>query len=139
MASPVGVPIEPATPEPSRRGNRLSLGFRLARGLIRFLWNRGYTPQSVVRLIGPLGPRPVNAYVTRRFLIGPAVEDTPPTTSEAGLETSAAIADRIDEGKLILPKKDVSDYLVSSESPYSMPNLSIVPLLLLVSSMCATG
>ena len=111
LASPVGVPGEPATPEPPRR-NQLSFGWRLVRNFIRVLWNRGYTPQSVVRLIGPLGPRPVNAYVTRRFLIGPAVDETSPTTSEAGLETSAAIADRIDQGKLILPKKDVAEYLV---------------------------
>ena len=61
-----------------------------------------------------MGPRPVTSYVTRRFMTGPAVEEeTPPTTSEAGLETSAAIADRIDQGRLVLPKKDVADYLVN--------------------------
>jgi hypothetical protein len=109
LASPVGVPKEPDTPEPPRRR---SLGMRLARDFVQFLWNRGYTPLSVVRLIGPFGPRPVTAYVTRRFLIGPAVEDTPPAASEIGLETSAALADQIDQGKIKLPKDDVAQYLV---------------------------
>ena len=108
------MPDEPATPEPSRRG-QLSLGWRLARSLIGFIWNRGYTPLSIVRLIGPMGPRPVNAYVTRRFLVGPAVEDTPPTTSEAGLETSAALSEQIDRGNVKLPKTDVAQYLVSAK------------------------
>ncbi len=114
LASPVGVPNEPDMPEPPRR-QRISFGWRLVRNFVVFLWNRGYTPQSVVRLIGPIGPRPVTAYVTRRFLIGPAIEDTPPetqTTSEAGLETSAALVDQIDKGKLKLPKQDVAQYLV---------------------------
>ncbi|CAF2732566.1 unnamed protein product [Rotaria sp. Silwood2] len=110
LASPVGVPKEPDTPEPPLR-HRLSVGWRLMRNFIIFLWNRGYTPQSIVRLIGPIGPRPVTAYVTRRFLIGPAAEDTPSTASEAGLETSAAIADQIDKGTLKLPKDDVAQYL----------------------------
>ncbi|CAF3339866.1 unnamed protein product [Rotaria sp. Silwood1] len=110
LASPVGVPKETDTPEPPRR-HQLSLGWRLIRNFVVFLWNRGYTPQSIVRLIGPIGPRPVTAYVTRRFLIGPAAEDTPSTASEAGLETSAAIADQIDKGTLKLPKDDVAQYL----------------------------
>jgi len=111
LASPVGVPKESEVPDPPRL-NRISLGWRLVRNFVLFLWNRGYTPQSVVRLIGPFGPRPVTAYVTRRFLIGPAIEETPSTTSEAGLETSAALADQIDQGKLKLPKTDVAQYLV---------------------------
>ncbi|CAF0885652.1 unnamed protein product [Rotaria sordida] len=110
LASPVGVPKEPETPEPPRR-HRLSLGWRLMRNFVIFLWNRGYTPQSIVRLIGPIGPRPVTAYVTRRFLVGPAAEDTPSTASEAGLETSVALADQIDKGTLKLPKNDVAQYL----------------------------
>jgi pimeloyl-ACP methyl ester carboxylesterase len=110
LASPVGVPKEPEVVEAP--GRRASFGWRLARELILFLWNRGYTPLSVVRLIGPMGPRPVTAYVTRRFLIGPAVNgDTSPATSEAGLETSAALADQIDKGRIKLPKTDVAQYL----------------------------
>ena len=114
LASPVGVPKEPEMVEPLGR-HRTSLGWRLARNLVLFLWNRGYTPLSVVRLIGPIGPRPVTAYVTRRFLIGPAIEEeTPAATTKAGLETSAALADQIDRGKLKLPKQDVAQYLVCS-------------------------
>jgi hypothetical protein len=111
LASPVGVPIEPDTVEPLGR-NRTSFGWRVARNLFLFLWNRGYSPLSIVRLIGPMGPRPVTAYVTRRFLTGPAVEETPSTAGEAGLETSAALADQIDKGRLKLPKQDVAQYLV---------------------------
>ncbi|CAF1425289.1 unnamed protein product [Adineta steineri] len=110
LASPVGVPKETPGAEPPGR-QRTGIGFRLIRNLMLFLWNRGCTPLSVVRLIGPMGPRPVNAYVTRRFQVGPAVEDTPPATSEAGLETSVALADQIDKGKLKLPKEDVAKYL----------------------------
>lgn len=111
LASPVGVPEEPETAEPPGR-RRTSMGWRLARNLVLFLWNRGYTPLSVVRMIGPMGPRPVTAYVTHRFLVGPAVEETPPATSEAGLETSVALANQIDRGRLKLPKQDVAEYLV---------------------------
>ena len=123
LASPVGVPTEPANAEPIGGRRATSFGWRLARNLILFLWNRGYTPLSVVRLIGPVGPRPVTSYVTRRFLIGPAVEETPPATtetgretaaatSETGLEASAALADQIDKGRVKLPKNDVAQYLV---------------------------
>jgi hypothetical protein len=111
MASPVGVPKETDAAEKPGRGST-SITWRLARNLLLFLWNRGYTPLSIVRLIGPMGPRPVNAYVTRRFLIGPAIEDPSPAPSEAGFETSAALADQIDKGKLKLPKGEVSQYLV---------------------------
>lgn len=111
LASPVGVPVEPETDESSLR-RRTSWKWRLARSVVLFLWNRGYTPLSVVRLIGPIGPRPVTAYVTHRFLIGPAVVETPPATSEAGLETSAALANQIDRGRVKLPKQDVAEYLV---------------------------
>lgn len=111
LASPVGVPVEPPV-EKEGRASRLPLGWRIARRFIKFLWHRGYTPQSVVRLIGPWGPKPVTGYVTRRFLIGPAAdEEATPTTAEAGLETSAAIAERIDQGRLKLPKRDVAEYL----------------------------
>jgi len=109
-ASPVGVPNEPEIPD-APRAHRLSFGWRMIRSTVVFMWNRGYTPQSIVRLIGPFGPRPVNAYVTRRFLIGPAIEESPPATNEGGLETSAALADQIDRGKLKLPKTDVAQYL----------------------------
>ena len=126
LASPVGVPNEPATLEPSRRG-RISLGWRLARGLIGFIWNRGYTPLSIVRLIGPMGPRPVNAYVTQRFLVGPAVEETPPMTSEAGLETSAALSEQIDRGNVKLPKTDVAKYLVSANLMLTSSRVIFVP------------
>ena len=114
LASPVGVPIEPPV-ERENRASRLPLGWRLVRRLVKVLWNRGYTPQSVVRLIGPWGPKPVTGYVTRRFLIGPAANDeAASTTAEAGLETSAALADRIDQGRLKLPKRDVAEYLVNA-------------------------
>jgi hypothetical protein len=112
LASPVGVPKEPDTPLPSRRYFHSSLTWRLGRDLTIFLWKRGYTPQSGVRFMGPLGPLPVNIYVTRRFSIQPGIEDTSPATDEAGLETSAALADQIDKGKLKLPKQDLAQYLV---------------------------
>ncbi|CAF3197414.1 unnamed protein product [Rotaria socialis] len=121
LASPVGVPNEPDTPEPPRR-HRLSVGWRILRTFVVFMWNRGYTPQSIVRLIGPVGPKPVTAYVTRRFFMGPAVEEKPTTdneatyetsaaTSDAGLETSTALAEQIEKGTLKLPKDDVAQYL----------------------------
>ena len=112
LASPVGVPEEPEAVKPLGGRHRASVGWRLARNVVSFLWNRGYTPLSIVRLIGPMGPRPVTAYVTHRFLTGPAVEETPPATSEAGLETSVALANQIDRGRLKLPKQDVAEYLV---------------------------
>jgi len=112
LASPVGVPNEPDTPEPPRRYRAPSLSWHLARILVRFVWNLGYTPQSVVRLIGPIGPRPVTIYVTRRFSTGLPIEHTSSAANEAGLETSAAFADQIDKGKLKLPKQDVAQYLV---------------------------
>lgn len=114
LASPVGVPTEADTKDHSSTPRRRQLPWtlRFARSFIQFLWNRGYTPQSVVRLLGPMGPRPVRQYVMRRFFMGPAVEDTPSNTTEAGLETSAAIADQIDRGRIKLPKDDVADYLV---------------------------
>jgi len=111
LASPVGVPKEPQTPEPPNRP-RMSLGFRIIRRFLVFLWNRGYTPLSIVRLIGPAGPRPVTGYVTRRFVTGPAIDDAPPAASETGLETSTALADQIDKGKLKLPKQELAQYLV---------------------------
>jgi hypothetical protein len=120
LASPVGVPTEPADAEPPGGRRSTSFGWRLARNLILFLWNRGYTPLSVVRLIGPVGPRPVTAYVTRRFLIGPASEETQSATSEAGLETSAALADQIDKGTVKLPKNDVAQYLVCYIKSYTL-------------------
>jgi hypothetical protein len=112
LASPVGVPNEPTPKEPSS-GNRRSFGWRMARGVFEFLWNRGYTPLSVVRLIGPLGPRPVTAYVTRRFYMGPAIDESPAMAADAGLETSEALVDQIDKQQLKLPKRDVAEYLVS--------------------------
>ena len=115
LASPVGVPKEPEKAEAPGSRHASSFGMRKIRNVILFLWNRGYTPLSIVRLIGPMGPRPVTAYVTRRFLTGPAVEDTPAATSEAGLETTAALADQIDKGRLKLPKSDVANYLVRSQ------------------------
>src|ERR1700722_13382816 len=83
LVSPVGVPREPLIPN-APRGTRAPFIWRLT----RFMWSRGYTPQSIVRLIGPMGSRPVTTYVTRRYFLGPAVE-APPPASEAGLETSA--------------------------------------------------
>jgi len=112
LASPVGVPKEPDIPPSPRRYHQFSVTWRAARSLILFLWNRGYTPQYAVRFIGPLGPRPVTAYVKGRFLMGPAIEDAPPAANETGLEASAALADQIDKGKLKLPKQDLAQYVV---------------------------
>jgi hypothetical protein len=58
--------------------------------------------------------------VTRRFLIGPASEETQSATSEAGLETSAALADQIDKGTVKLPKNDVAQYLVCYIKSYTL-------------------
>ncbi len=112
LASPIGVPKEPDTPQPSRRYLHSSLTWRLGRDLSVFLWKHGYPPQSGVRFMGPLGPLPVSIYVTRRFSIQPAIENTSAATSEAGLETLAALANQIDKGKLKLPKQELAQYLV---------------------------
>jgi hypothetical protein len=112
LASPVGVPKAPDIEPPPRHYHHFSRTWRTARSLVLFLWNRGYTPQSAVRFIGPLGPLPVNIYVTRRFLFQPAIEDTSPATDEVGLETSAALADQIDKGKVKLSKRDLAQYVV---------------------------
>ena len=111
LASPVGVPQEPDTPESYNR-RRLSFGWRLVRNLVVLLWNAGYTPLSFVRFLGPIGRQPVTAFVNRRFLIGPAVEDTQSMTGDDVLGASAALADQIDKRQLKLPKSDVAEYLV---------------------------
>ncbi|CAF1599673.1 unnamed protein product, partial [Didymodactylos carnosus] len=76
------------------RFSHMPLRFRLIRQLIRALWIYGYTPQSAVRLMGPFGPKPVQGYVTRRFLIGPAAAAA---EEEAGIETGAAVMKKVDE------------------------------------------
>lgn len=58
LASPVGVPRKPDGYEASQR--------RLFR-FIFALWNRGLTPQQLVRAAGPRGERLVRAAVQRRF------------------------------------------------------------------------
>lgn len=111
LASPAGVPQEPDAdnaPDLYSASDRSSLVL----SFILFLWNRGYTPLSIVRIIGPMGQRPVNAYVARRFLVGPASDDAPSATTEIGLESSVALVDQIDNGRLKLPKQDISEYLV---------------------------
>ena len=131
LASPVGVPEEPKTVEETRR-QRNSIGWRIMRSMFRFLWNQGYTPLSFVRILGPIGPKPVKQYVMRRFFMGPAIEDIPPTMSEAGLETSAAIADRIETERLKLPKEDMANYLVRIKDQISTSQL----IFFVVSFMC---
>lgn len=110
LASPLGVPVEPDTTEAPEL--MFMSGRNRVRDFVLFMWDRGYTPLSFVRWIGPMGRRPIQTYVTRRFRTGPAVINTSPVTNEDGLETSAAIADQIDKGRLKLPKEDIAEYLV---------------------------
>jgi hypothetical protein len=112
LASPVGVPNEPKVVKSPRR-NRLSLGWRLARGLVQFLWYQGCTPQTIVRAIGPIGPRPVRAYVTRRFLVGPATQESTLSTSQTDRDISTSGIHQINTNQLKLPKEELADYLVS--------------------------
>jgi len=136
LASPVGVPKEPDTPQPFPYHHHPSFAWQLVLGSAIFLWNRGYTPQTAARLMGPLGPLPVNTYVTHRFLIGPAIEDAAPATNEVGVDTSAALADQIDKGKLKLPKQDVAQYLVCYIQILSSNFICLINSL--VSFMCST-
>lgn len=68
LVSPVGLPDlrEEGRPELSR----LPVWGRALVHTARKLWTWGATPQSVVRLAGPYGPKLVNRYVTRRFTDG---------------------------------------------------------------------
>lgn len=67
LASPVGVPRKPEGYEASQR--------RLFR-VIFALWERGLTPQQLVRFAGPRGERLVRAAVQRRFwTLTPAEHD----------------------------------------------------------------
>jgi cardiolipin-specific phospholipase len=60
LVSPVGIPRRPDDYAEQTRNSRL---FRT----IFSLWERGWTPQRLVRLAGPRGERLVRAAVTRRF------------------------------------------------------------------------
>lgn len=58
LASPVGVPEEPSNVEQAysrytRANPTIPWYYRFAREYLRKLWDWGYTPQSIVRLMGP--------------------------------------------------------------------------------------
>eukprot|EP00753_Platysulcus_tardus_P007390 PLAT15172.1.p1 GENE.PLAT15172.1~~PLAT15172.1.p1 ORF type:complete len:420 (-),score=164.29 PLAT15172.1:75-1304(-) len=64
LVSPAGVPNR------ARRNSRLA---RVRGGVVswiikfaRWAWNAGFTPQSIIRAAGPLGPRLAHTYITKR-------------------------------------------------------------------------
>eukprot|EP01134_Creolimax_fragrantissima_P006541 CFRG6541T1 len=65
LASPVGIPDRP-TEEPERIKNLTGIK-RLAYSIVKAGWNSNITAQSVMRTIGPLGPKVATGYVNRRF------------------------------------------------------------------------
>ena len=60
LASPVGLPEATADRRVAVTGHRLP-------ALLARLWDANYTPQWMVRALGPLGPRFVRGYVANRF------------------------------------------------------------------------
>jgi len=102
LASPIGIPEEPEHTE----APELIMSSGRVRDFALYMWDRGYTPQSLVRLIGPMGRRPINTYITRRF------RSRQQAKAEEELDLSAAIVCQIDKGKLKLPKENIAEYLV---------------------------
>jgi cardiolipin-specific phospholipase len=65
LVSPVGIPRNPLNdPEFSNNGGRIP---RQLPGWIVRLWNANFTPQLILRWLGPFGPSLVSKYTTRRF------------------------------------------------------------------------
>lgn len=60
LVSPVGLP--------ERRVDGNSVGGRKLPRWVEVLWNQNYTPQWMVRTVGPFGPRLVKFYADRRFV-----------------------------------------------------------------------
>lgn len=61
MTSPVGIPIPPR--EHAIKRSEMKLGWKL----FDTLWNNNVTPQSILRVMGPRGPKVARDIVRRRF------------------------------------------------------------------------
>eukprot|EP00741_Cyanophora_paradoxa_P020841 tig00021314_g20119.t1 len=59
LASPAGVAPKPPEADPKN----VPLIWRI----VRSAWDKGYTPQGIIRAVGPLGPKLVNMFIQRRF------------------------------------------------------------------------
>ena len=70
LLSPVGLPLNAVDVK-----DRITAvtGHEVPSWLV-FLWNNNYTPQSIVRALGPIGPRLARSYVNRRFSFLPEPE-----------------------------------------------------------------
>lgn len=65
LVSPVGIPRNPQNdPEFYNSDGR---GVRQIPGWVSRLWNAHFTPQLILRCLGPFGPSLVSKYTTRRF------------------------------------------------------------------------
>jgi pimeloyl-ACP methyl ester carboxylesterase len=94
LASPIGVPHAKEL-----RIDHFSFAARQTIALFRSLWwgSPNVTPQSIVRFLGRMGPKPVHGYVTRRFAADERELDQrekagPPRRGESTLSNEAAAA-----------------------------------------------
>lgn len=65
LVSPVGIPEKPK--ESMEAMKQAPWWLRGLISIVRWVWTTGTTPQALVRGLGPLGPRTISGYVTRRF------------------------------------------------------------------------
>ena len=72
LASPVGVPRKPEEDAAALAARPLK--WRALIGTFRALWGWGATPQSIVRALGPWGPRVARGYVDRRMRDNDAID-----------------------------------------------------------------
>jgi pimeloyl-ACP methyl ester carboxylesterase len=94
LASPIGVPHAKEL-----RIDHFGFAARQTIALFRSLWwgSPNVTPQSIVRFLGRMGPKPVHGYVTRRFAADERELDQrekagPPRRGESTLSNEAAAA-----------------------------------------------
>jgi len=70
LVSPAGVPASPAISENEMQEFKKRRPFVYR--TVGFFWERSFTPQGLIRFVGPWGPKLVRAYTDRRF---PYLED----------------------------------------------------------------
>ncbi|RIA97216.1 Alpha/Beta hydrolase protein [Glomus cerebriforme] len=63
LVSPVGIPRNPRNDPDFHDVDSI----RKVPGWVAQLWNANFTPQSILRWLGPIGPSMVSRYTTRRF------------------------------------------------------------------------